>query len=93
MIHGSAVRVESASWQNILANSITSPAELLRRLHLESTLLPAALAAAETFPLRVPEPYLSRMRPGDINDPLLRQVLPIGEELAEQPGYVLDPLG
>ena len=93
MIHGSAVRVESASWQNLLANSITSPAELLRRLHLESTLLPAALAAAETFPLRVPEPYLSRMRPADINDPLLRQVLPIGEELAEQPGYVLDPLG
>ena len=33
------------------------------------------------------------MRPADINDPLLRQVLPIGEELAEQPGYVLDPLG
>ncbi|WP_321348436.1 EF-P beta-lysylation protein EpmB [Halopseudomonas oceani] len=93
MIHGSAVRVESANWQNILANSVTSPAELLHRLQLESSLLPAALAAAGSFPLRVPEPYLNRMRPGDIHDPLLRQVLPIGEELTEQPGYVLDPLG
>lgn len=93
MIHGSAVRVESASWQNILANSITNPAELLDRLQLDSSLLPAALVAAKSFALRVPEPYLKRMRTGDINDPLLRQVLPIGEELEDQPGFVLDPLG
>ncbi|MEL0167832.1 MAG: EF-P beta-lysylation protein EpmB [Pseudomonadaceae bacterium] len=93
MIHGSAVRVESASWQNILANSITNPAELLDRLQLDSRLLPQALAAAQTFSLRVPEPYLKRMRAGDINDPLLRQVLPIGDELQDQPGFVLDPLG
>lgn len=93
MIHGSAVRVESASWQNILANSIKNPAELLDRLQLDISLLPAALAAAKSFSLRVPEPYLKRMRPGDINDPLLRQVLPIGEELEDQPGFVLDPLG
>ena len=93
MIHASAVRVESASWQNLLASSITDPRVLLQRLQLDPALLEGSLAAARDFALRVPEPYLSRMRPGDENDPLLRQVLPLGIELDEQPGYVTDPLG
>ncbi|MEH6564979.1 MAG: EF-P beta-lysylation protein EpmB [Halopseudomonas sp.] len=93
MIHGSSVRVESADWQNILATSITDPRVLLARLKLDSALLEGALAASGEFPLRVPEPYLQRMQPGNPHDPLLRQVLPLGEELAEQPGYVVDPLG
>lgn len=93
MIHGSIAPVEPVSWQNLLAGSLTHPAELLRRLGLDLALLPAATSAADDFPLRVPEPYIARMRHGDPNDPLLRQVLPVGEELAEQPGYVSDPLG
>jgi len=93
MIHGSSVRVESANWQNLLAGSITDPRELLARLQLDSSLLEGALAADREFALRVPEPYLQRMRIGDPNDPLLRQILPLGEELDEQPGYVSDPLG
>ena len=93
MIHISSAPVESVSWQTLLAGSITDPAELLRRLGLDPWLLPSALAASEDFALRVPEPYVSRMRRADPNDPLLRQVLPIGEELVEQPGYVADPLG
>lgn len=93
MIHVSSAPVESVSWQNLLARSITEPAELLRRLGLSEDLLGPAVAAARSFPLRVPEPYLRRMRHADPSDPLLRQVLPLGEELIEQPGYVLDPLG
>lgn len=93
MIHGSSVRVESASWQNLLAGSITDPRVLLARLQLDSSLLEGAMAADREFSLRVPEPYLQRMRVGDPNDPLLRQILPLGEELHEQPGYVADPLG
>ena len=56
-------------------------------------MLAGALAAGREFALRVPEPYLLRMQPGNPNDPLLRQVLPLGEELQDQPGYVTDPLG
>lgn len=93
MIHVSSTPVEPASWQNLLASSITDPAELLRRLNLAQTLAPLANAASREFALRVPEPYLNRMKPGDPNDPLLRQVLPVGEELEDHPGYVLDPLG
>ncbi|MFN3580277.1 MAG: EF-P beta-lysylation protein EpmB [Pseudomonas sp.] len=85
--------VESSSWQNLLASTINDPRVLLQRLQLDPDLLDPALAASSEFALRVPEPYLARMKPGDPHDPLLRQVLPIGEELRAEPGYQLDPLG
>lgn len=93
MIHVSSAPVEPASWQNLLASSITDPGDLLRRLNLDPSLLGPAYAASREFALRVPEPYIARMVPGDPHDPLLRQVLPVGEELQDQPGYGLDPLG
>ena len=52
---------------------------------------PAGLAAA-SFRLRVPLGYVARMRKGDPNDPLLRQVLPLGAELETGDGYSTDPL-
>lgn len=93
MIHGTTAAVESVSWQNLLSQSITDPRMLLSRLDLDPALLGPAQAASADFPLRVPEPYLSRMQPGNPQDPLLRQVLPVGEELLEHPDFVLDPLG
>jgi EF-P beta-lysylation protein EpmB len=80
-------------WQRALATAIRDPAELLARLDLDPGLLPAARRAAALFPLRVPESYLARIRPGNPDDPLLRQVLPLGEELQQVPGYVSDPVG
>lgn len=41
----------------------------------------------------VPRPYAARMRPGDPEDPLLRQVLPRQEELRPAAGYVHDAVG
>ncbi len=94
MIPRSAPARPRAEWQSILAASVTDPAELLRRLRLDPALLPAARAAAAAFPLRVPEPWLARIRPGDPCDPLLLQVLPLGAETQPQPhGYRADPLG
>lgn len=82
-----------SSWQAELAAAITDPAELLAALALDPALLPAARSAAAGFRLRVPWSYVRRMRRGDLHDPLLRQVLPVGAELAEVPGFVADPLG
>lgn len=79
-------------WQRLLAEAITEPEELLRSLDLPLDLLPAGLAAGHQFKLRVPRGFLARMRRGDCQDPLLRQVLPLGEELDEVEGYVSDPL-
>ena len=93
MIHGSLAPVESVSWQSLLARSITDPQQLLNRLNLDPALLGDARAASADFPLRVPEPYLNRMQIGNPDDPLLRQVLPLGEELLEHPDFIADPLG
>lgn len=80
------------AWQRTLARALTDPGALLERLALPASLLPAARRAATLFPLRVPEPFLSRMRPADLDDPLLRQVLPLGAEATARRGYVTDPL-
>jgi EF-P beta-lysylation protein EpmB len=40
-----------------------------------------------------PRGYVARMRQGDPHDPLLRQVLPLEDELAEAPGFGPDPVG
>jgi EF-P beta-lysylation protein EpmB len=52
----------------------------------------AALAASGAFALRVPRGFVRRMRAGDPDDPLLRQVLALGAESAEVAGFVADPL-
>jgi EF-P beta-lysylation protein EpmB len=81
------------SWQQLLADSVTTPEALLRRLDLNpQQWLAGASAGHELFPIRVPEPYLSRIRPGDPDDPLLLQVLPLSDETENRMGYISDPL-
>lgn len=82
-----------SSWQEAFADAITDPAELLRALELGDEWRAPAEAAAQRFPLRVPRSFVARMRRGDPNDPLLRQVLPLGEELIETEGFGGDPVG
>lgn len=66
--------------------------ELIEALGLPATLLGAAERASVSFRVRVPRAYVARMRYGDANDPLLRQVLPLGAELESVPGFASDPL-
>lgn len=81
------------AWVREIQQAVTDPAELIRLLKLDSTLLDGARQAGQKFPLRVPRGYVARMHPGDANDPLLRQVLPLGEETASVEGFVTDPVG
>ena len=83
----------SSDWKNALSNAVRDPAELLALLELPRELLPAARKAAEGFALRVPRGYLAHIEKGNLNDPLLRQVLPLGEELLDLPGFGTDPVG
>jgi EF-P beta-lysylation protein EpmB len=74
--------------------AVTSPEKLVADLGLPSALTQPAVEASKSFPLRVPESFLQRIRPGDAHDPLLRQVLPLADELAPAPpGFGADPLG
>src|SRR5689334_24104219 len=89
---GSATSASSNSTSNSLSQTITKPEALLATLGLDAQLLPAARAANETFALRVPAAFLARIKPGDPDDPLLKQILPVAAELEDQPGFIPDPL-
>lgn len=82
------------SWRAQLRAAVRDPEELLERLELPDALRAGAMRAAQTFGLLVPEALLRRMRRGDAEDPLLRQVLPLDAEL-EPPGgrFGVDPVG
>ena len=81
------------NWQQQLAGSFTNIEDLLQYLHLSRHDLPISVAAAKGFPLRVPLSFATSMQKGDPNDPLLRQVLPINDELLIYPGYSDDTVG
>ncbi|MFL0810427.1 MAG: EF-P beta-lysylation protein EpmB [Agarilytica sp.] len=83
---------QSKSWQEELATLVKEPETLFELLELPETHLSAAKHAHALFPLRSTRAYLSRIKPGDLNDPLLKQILPMGLECHEQEGFVTDPL-
>ncbi|ART79965.1 EF-P beta-lysylation protein EpmB [Oceanisphaera avium] len=80
------------NWQKELGQALTSPEQLLNYLQIDPTPWQAGFAARKLFAMRVPRPFADKMRKGDANDPLLRQVLPLDEEFAEVAGFVSDPL-
>ena len=81
------------SWHDSLAEAIRDPDQLLERLQLPESLREAAQRAAEQFAVMVPQSYINRMRLGDPDDPLLRQVLPLSDELLDVAGFVEDAVG
>jgi EF-P beta-lysylation protein EpmB len=97
--HTPPAQLQQARWQQELARAVRDPVELLTLLDLTPQQIgpgetAASLrAAAEGFELRVPLGFVRRMRRGDPEDPLLRQVLPVGAERLPVAGYVADPLG
>jgi len=81
------------NWKNELANAISSPLELLHMLDLHETPLAQQLDASADFRLRVPRDFVGKMKKGDPDDPLLKQVLPLAKENIDQTGYLTDPVG
>jgi EF-P beta-lysylation protein EpmB len=66
--------------------------ELLAFLELDRARIPDLDIEPDAFGLRVPRAFAERMRRGDPEDPLLRQVLPLGAERRPVRGYVEDPV-
>jgi EF-P beta-lysylation protein EpmB len=71
--------------------AVRDPAELVRLLELPRDALEPA--AESGFPLLVPRGLVARMRRGDPDDPLLRQVWPARAEQDVVPGFGPDPVG
>jgi EF-P beta-lysylation protein EpmB len=92
-----ATAVESAAeplglpaWQAAVRDAVRDAGELARLLDLPPATL-GALADAR-FPLLVPRGFVARMRRGDPNDPLLKQILPAPAELTPVEGFTADPV-
>lgn len=92
---------EPVSWQQAMKRAIRSGRALCDLLGLDPW-APApkgignpslAQLAESDFPVFVPWEYAARMRPGDVDDPLLRQVLAVAAERAADPTGMLDPVG
>lgn len=93
MIAASPAHPQPSDWRRLWREAVTDPAELLDRLGLAGRAAELLPGADTGFPVRVPAGYLARMRHGDPDDPLLRQVLPAAAELLDAPGFVDDAVG
>lgn len=81
------------SWKKELANATSSASVLLKKLDLETHL--KIIDEHTKFKCLATESYISKMQSGDINDPLLRQVLPLQTENHKQTQLAgtTDPVG
>ncbi|GAA0310329.1 EF-P beta-lysylation protein EpmB [Psychrobacter aestuarii] len=82
--------ITQKNWQTQLSEAISSVDALLAELSLSEHR--AQFYTPQHFKLRVPRGFVAKMRAGDINDPLLKQVLPDVQEQIAVTGYVSDPL-
>ena len=80
------------SWQKELANVVTDPKELLELLAIDPKNYQQHFNARQLFPVRVPRPFIEKMKKGDINDPLLAQIMPLQSEFIVTNGFSTDPL-
>lgn len=81
------------NWRQQFQQAIRDPIELCKQLELPAEFHEPAQRAALDFPVFAPWNYVQRMKRADSTDPLLRQVLPIGDELAQTEGFTSDPVG
>lgn len=81
-----------ARWQQALRDAVRDIAELAALLDLPVDALRARCTDVTGFGLLVPRGFVAKMRKGDADDPLLRQVLPLSAELTAAAGFTADPL-
>lgn len=80
------------SWQGQLANLIDDIDTLCDYLALDKSKLMTRFAIPPKFALKVPYAFADKMVKGDLDDPLLKQVLPSQDERIIKNGYTTDPL-
>ncbi len=77
------------NWQQELAAGFTSVKVLCNYLKIS----PDKLLLTPDFSLRVPRQFVDRIEKGNLNDPILMQILPVSDEIIETAGYNQDPVG
>ncbi len=79
------------TWQQELAEGFNNVYELYDYLHLSPS--NNLLSTLPDFPVRIPREFADRMEKGNINDPLLKQVLPVEDENISSAEFTSDPVG
>lgn len=79
-------------WQQQLKTMIKTAVDLFDALRLPQAALAQAQAAERLFPVRATHSYLNRIEKGNLSDPLLLQILPLGAECTTTPDFTTDPL-
>ena len=80
------------NWQKELANGFNSPDSLLNYLGFNASDFAEDHKARSLFALRVPRFFVDLMARNDLDDPLLKQVMPVADEFIVDPEFSLDPL-
>lgn len=78
-------------WQQELATAFCKPEDLLDYLEIDTSLY--SNYARNSFSMRVPAGYAACMEKGKPDDPLLKQVLPIGDKSISPDEFQDDPVG
>lgn len=81
-----------ASWRKVLRTNITQKSDLVSYLELSETQA-ERIAPSRNFPLHLPRRLARKMGKGTLDDPLLRQYVPLLEERVDTKGFVQDPVG
>lgn len=79
-------------WTDYLNSAISDPKQLLEILDLPIENFRKAIEARKLFPLRVPLPFVAKMKKGDPFDPLFLQAMSAREEFISAVGFSKDPL-
>lgn len=87
-------QTEENGWKHEMQHLIKDSDILLDLVEIHDiNIRKAAKEASKLFPLKVTKTYAEGIKKGDINDPLLRQVLPLDSEFIEDPNFNNDPTG
>lgn len=79
------------SWQQELSEGLNNITELYEYLNLSPC--NHDFFTLSDFPVRIPREFAERMEKGNVNDPLLRQVLPLIDENINPFDFTNDPVG
>lgn len=81
-----------ALWRQTQRSNFTSWQKLASYLELDEA-SQSKIIECSHFPLNLPLRLAQKVEKNNINDPILRQFLPIADELVEQNGDMIDPVG
>lgn len=87
------LQIPFPSWQEELANAFPTAARLFEFLGLDKQLLPEPELIRHPFPFKVTLSFAEKIQPGNIDDPLLKQILTMPAEFTNPEGFIADPVG